>query len=288
MEHPYKNIRSILKSEYTLPILYGISRGYRPSQIAEQLRISPQLVNYYTDNLIAMNLIEKIGGRHGLAWNLTPRGIFILKQILSRSVNSSYQNSNLVPTRLHNLTFSFDIISFDESIRLRWKRMNNGVFKSVIKYPNHTLELTKSPNEGESVLQVHLSEEYVFDPLKGLIIQYNKARNYALSAAHRLRLNIYDNGTLIKKPHMAFEHDVIALYLATFQTAKITTKGGAGKSWIDASKGMGELETNDVNYAYKYLKMPENMGDIYDIIVRLSRKLSGYRQHYDPYVTDNN
>jgi hypothetical protein len=287
MMHSYKNIRSILNSQYTIPILSGISRSYRPSQIAEQLGISPQLINHYTDNLIAMDLIEKIGGRHGLVWKLTQRGIFVLKQFLSRSVNSSPTDKR-IPTRIHNLTFSFDIISFDESIRLRWKRMNNGVFKSVIKYPNHTLELTKSPYEGESVLQVHLSEEYVFDPLKGLIIQYNKARNYASLVAQRLRLNISDNGILGKKPHMAFEHDLIALYLATFQTAEITTKGRSGESWIDASKGKGELETNDVSYAYKYLKMPENVIDVYDIIVRLSRRLSGYRQHYDPCLTDNN
>jgi len=137
-------------------------------------------------------------------------------------------------------------------------------------------------------LEVHLSEEYVFDPLKGLIAQYNKARQYASLAARRLRLNIHENGMLVKKPHMAFEHDLIALYLATFQTAEITTKSGAGKSWIDASKGRGELETNDVNYAYKYLKMPKNINYIYDILVRLTRESSGCRQHYDPYVTDNN
>ena len=112
-------------------------------------------------------------------------------------MNSS-QNS-LIPTRMHNLTFSFDIFSFDENIRLRWKPMNNGIFKSVIKYPNYTLEITKSPNEGQSVLEVHLSEEYVFDPLKGLISQYNKAHKYATLAAQRLRLVISDNGTLVKR-----------------------------------------------------------------------------------------
>jgi hypothetical protein len=165
---------------------------------------------------------------------------------------------------------------------------NNNVFKSVIKYPNYTLEITKSPNEGESVLEVHLSEEYVFDPLKGLISQYHKARQYASLAAQRLRLVIADNGKIIKKLHMAFEHDLIALYLATFQTAEMATKGGAGKAWIDASKGRGELETNDVNYTYKYLIMSENVSDIHNIIIRLAKKSSGYRQHYDPYVTDNN
>jgi|SRR5215217_2283539 DNA-binding MarR family transcriptional regulator len=281
------NIRSILKSQYILSILSGIDNGYRPSQIAKQLQISAQLINYHIDNLIAINLIEKAGGRHGLVWKLTPRGIFILKQFLSRSVNT-YQNVNLIPTRLHNLTFGFEILSFDENVRLRWIHINNDVSKCFIKYPDHTLEITRSPNESQSILQVHLSEEYVFDPLKGLIVQYNKARKYALLAAQRLRLNIYENGMLVKKPHMAFEHDLIALYLATFQTAEITTKGGAGKSWIDASKGTGELETNNFNYAYKYLKMPEYVSGIYDILVRLSRKLRGYRQHYDPCVTDNN
>jgi hypothetical protein len=287
MEHSYKNIKSILRSEYILPILLGIDKGYKPSQLAVQLRISPQRINYYTDNLIFLKLIEKVGDKRGLVWKLSPRGIFILKEVLTRSVESS-KNITLLPTRMHNLTFCFDILSFNENVRLRWKPMNNGVFKSVIKYPNYTLEIIKSQYEGQSVLVVHLSEEYMFHPLEGLISQYDKARLYASLAAQRLRLGISKNGTLVKKPHMAFEHDLIALYLATFQTAEITTKDGNGKSWIDASKGKGELETNDVNYPYKYLKMPENISDIYDTIFRLARKLSGYRQHYDPYVTDNN
>jgi hypothetical protein len=200
LEQSRTNIRNVLKSPYTLSILLGIDNGYRPSQIAKQLQISPQLINYHMDNLVAIKLIEKIGGRYGLIWKLTPRGIFILKQFHSRSVNSSSQNSNSIPTRMHNLTFSFDIFSIDENIRLRWKPMNNNnVFKSVIKYPNYTLEINKSPNEGESVLEVHLSEEYVFDPLKGLISQYHKARQYASLAAQRLRLVIADNGKIIKK-----------------------------------------------------------------------------------------
>ena len=37
---------------FAFPILLRIYHGYRPSQIAEQLGISPQLINYYTDNLI--------------------------------------------------------------------------------------------------------------------------------------------------------------------------------------------------------------------------------------------
>jgi hypothetical protein len=124
--------------------------------------------------------------------------------------------SNIIPIRMHNLTFSFDIISMDKNqdLRLGWQPINNGVLKCFIKYPNYTLELTKSPNG--SVLEVHLSEEYVFDPLQGLLKQYDLSRHYASLAAQRLRLDISDNGKLVKKPHMAFERDIIALYLASF------------------------------------------------------------------------
>ena len=107
-------------------------------------------------------------------------------------------------------------------------------------------------------MEVHLSEVYTFDPYQGLLKQYDIARHHASLAAQRLRFIISDNGRLVKKPHLAFERDLIALYLATFQTAEIDTIGEGGvrrkdKAWIDSSKGSGELETNDINYACKYL-----------------------------------
>jgi predicted transcriptional regulator len=271
----------------------NIYHGCRPSKIANKLGVSAQLINYYTDNLIDLKLIEKVGNRQGLVWRLTPKGVFILKEKLSRSVNylnylsssSSSSSANNIPIRMHNLTFSFDVISMDKNPRLRWQPINNGVLKCFIKYPNYTLELTKSPNG--SVLEVHLSEEYVFDPLQGLLKQYDLARYYASLAAQRLRLDISDSGKLVKKPHKAFERDFIALYLASFQTAEITTE--KGKAWIDASKGKGELETNDIDYAYNYLKMPENIMAVLDTINSLKRKSdAGYAICYDPILTNNN
>ena len=195
---------------------------------------------------------------------------------------------------MHNVTFSFDILSAidNENIRLRWKPINNGVSKCFIRYPDHTLELTKSPNEIESVLEVHLTELYTFDPYQGLLKQYDIARYYASLAAQRLRIVISNNGRLVKKPHLAFERDLIALYLSTFQTAEISTVGGGrrrkDKAWIDSSKGSGELETNDVNYAYKYLMMPEVVIEIQKAVNRIARQTAGYERHYHPIMTDNN
>jgi DNA-binding MarR family transcriptional regulator len=297
---PTNNIfKTLLKSPYTLRILWNIYKGYRPSQIAESLDISQQNVYYYTNQLIAAKLIEKLSTEHGLVWKLTERGQFILKQILSRSVNISNSNNNTpntqqhntIPIRMHNVTFSFDILSgIEENIRLRWKPINNGVSKCFIKYPDHTLELTKSQNEIESVLEVHLTELYTFDLYQGLLKQYDIARDYASLAAQRLRLIISVNGRLVKKPHLAFEHDLIAMYLATFQTAETMTgrEGRKAKAWIDSSKGNGELETNDINYAYKYLMMPEIVMEIQKAVNKMARQTARYERHYHPITSDNN
>jgi hypothetical protein len=305
MNQTYNNYKSILNSPYTLRILLKIYNGYRPSQIAESFDMSQQNLYYYTNLLIEAKLIEKLSTEYGLEWKLTERGKFILKEFLSRTVNRNNSNNNTstteqhntIPIRMHNVTFRFDILSSidNENIRLRWTPINNGVFKCFIRYPDHTLELTKSPNENESVLEVHLPELYTFDPYQGLVKQYDIARHYASLAAQRLRLDISDNGRLVKKPHLAFERDLIAMYLATFQTAEITTttveeegRRRKEKAWTDSSKGNGELETNDVNYAYKYLMMPEIVMDIQKAVNRIAKQNAEYERHYHPIMTDNN
>ena len=50
------------------------------------------------------------------------------------------------------------------------------------------------------------------------------------------------------------------MVLATFETAEVATEGG--KAWIDSRTGRGELETNDSDYVYDYLKTPEIVRDL--------------------------
>jgi hypothetical protein len=117
---------------------------------------------------------------------------------------------------------------------------------------------------------------------------YEAARTIAVQTAAELRTEILPTGELIKRPHLAFEADLIALYLATFETASIKTKNDKGRAWIDASHGSGELETNDPDYAYKYLTMPENIFDIHNALRRIENKEFGYKRCYDPVITENN
>jgi hypothetical protein len=59
MEHTNNNIfKCVLKSPYTLRILWKIYNGYRPTQIAKSFNMSNQNLYYYTNQLIEAKLIE--------------------------------------------------------------------------------------------------------------------------------------------------------------------------------------------------------------------------------------
>jgi hypothetical protein len=71
---------------------------------------------------------------------------------------------------------------------------------------------------------------------------YEAARTKAVVTAHELGIQISVSGELVKKPHLAFEGDLIALYLATFETASTNSADKKGKAWIDASHGLVEKQ----------------------------------------------
>lgn len=136
-----RRIRNTLSSSnYSLRILAKIYAGYRPSLIAKQLGISTQNTHYYTNNLVDLELIEKLGDGKGISWKVTERGLFILKEFLRGSVNV-YNNQNnpnslfydaKIPVRLHNVTFAFKINSSLEHLKIPWKDMKNGVSRHTV------------------------------------------------------------------------------------------------------------------------------------------------------------
>jgi DNA-binding MarR family transcriptional regulator len=270
--------------------LGGIYSGKRPIQLAQSLKISPQVVSYHIGELIEAGLIFKGKDRNGrLMWRLTERGSFFLKEKLTWSVKRGNNLPNSIPVRIHRYTLEFKIKSIPERLnRLDWIPLKNEIFKSIIRYPDHTEELIRSPNEWASALLVHLPEEYFLDHVNGMVKSYNDACDYANTTAQRLNIEISSRGKVICKPHFAFEDDLIAMFLATFETAEVATKGG--NAWIDSNTGNGELETNDSDYVYDYLKMPEIVKETYEIVSRMKQKPvnTGYRKYYDPILSENN
>jgi DNA-binding MarR family transcriptional regulator len=287
-------MKEIFSSHFTLTILSKLHRCYKPSQIADQLGVTPQDIHYHTNKMVEAQLIYK-DASSGIKWRLTEKGKFILKQKLTGTVNSlnNYQTARIIPTRLDNLSFAFKISSpIPEDPHLDWTEIRNGVSKCSLKYETHTVELVKSDNS--STMLVHLDKKYCFDWHKELIDQYNLASYYAKQAAIKFSLQISDYGYPIKKPHIAFEQDLIACYLAASCTAEIKTKQGEGvegdeyRTWVDSSNGAGELETDNDEYGYDYLMMPKTVREIANMTMTIIKQITGYERCYHPLFTVNN
>jgi hypothetical protein len=250
--------------------------------------------------MIGAGLIRKDKGDR-LRWVIEDKGLFILKHRATGSVNSftNYQTKpikRLIPIRLDNLSFAFKVISSLEQPlsddQPHWIKMNNGVSKCCLPFDTHTVELVKSEKGEGSALYIHLKKKYCYDCTKELINQYNLALHHAKQAAIKFRIEISEYGRMDKRPHFAFEEDLIAHFIATSHTAEIKT-GDANependryedyKAWIDSSSGSGEFETNDYGYAYRYLMMPKKVDEIEGQLKRIIN-FAGYH----PLYTGNN
>ena len=249
-------------SNFTFAILSRLFNGYRPAQIAAQLDMSPQAIKYHTDNMINAGLLRKEKGDR-VRWIIEEKGLFILKQKATGCVNSftNYQTkpeARLIPTRLDNLSFAFKVLSsIPPEDNLHWSKMNNGVSKGCKKFDTHTVELVRSEKGSGSALHIHLKRKYCYDMTKELINQYNLALHYAKQAAIKFRIEISEYGRIEKRPHFAFEEDLIAHFIAASHTAEIKTEGANependrdedSRAWIDSSDGSGEFETDSSDY----------------------------------------
>ncbi|HKG90131.1 MAG TPA: hypothetical protein VKA95_17590 [Nitrososphaeraceae archaeon] len=137
---------------------------------------------------------------------------------------------------------------------------------------------------------VHLDKKYCFDWYKELVNQYNLAIRYARQTAVQFTIEISEYGKLTKRPHIAFEEDLIALFTVASHTAEIKIDE-ASKAWIDSSNGSGEFETDNAAYAYLYLMMPktiEKIANTSGLILKYSSAAVRYEQYYHPFLTINN
>jgi hypothetical protein len=164
--------------------------------------------------------------------------------------------------------------------------MKHGVFKCNLRYDNHTAELIRSEKDG-SILIIHLGSKYCFDWPTQLIEAYELSRHYAKQTAIQYRLELSDYGNLEKRPHIAFEEDLIAFSIAVSHTAEVKADE-TSRAWIDSSNGQGEFETDDPDYAYQYLIMPRTVQEIANLVSATSTQIMGYERYYHPSLTINN
>ena len=284
-EKDLNRIKKIFSSSFILPILSAMSEGKRPSQIAKSLDISEQSLYYYTQRLRELGFIQKQSTREGVAWSLTEKGNFFLKEKLRRAVGG-YTHGPL-PFRFHYVRFKFQIEHIPDSLQLDWIELNHGVQKATL--PKEGIEIIKSLSKWKSAIIISMPEGYFTNHAKAVISLYNEAQKQVIMIAERLSLEVSQHGMLISNPHMAFERDIVALFIADQTTGSIETDGKGGKAWIDSSNGAGELETNDPDYVQHYLMMPQRVSEINSFLAEsLRREALSYTQCYNYKQTVNN
>jgi len=168
---------------------------------------------------------------------------------------------------------------------LKWNEMKNDVSKCSLKYDTSTIEFIKA--EKGSAMLIHMDKKYCFDWTSELINQYNLAIHYAKQAATKFSLKISDFGKMVKRPHIAFEEDLIASFIATTTTTEVKIDE-TSRAWVDSSNGQGEFETDGPDYAYLYLTMPRTIEEIANMTATTSKRIIGYERCYHPLLTVNN
>jgi DNA-binding MarR family transcriptional regulator len=272
---------------FILRLLVWIASSKRPSQIANKMGMTPQALNPYIKKLKESGLIIKSGNRKGIGFSLTSKGKFLLKNLLRPYVGAP--PGGIVPMRLHNIQFSFQIQHIPAGLNLRWTELRNGVKKAgPIPIGEAKADIVLSPNKGKSVVLINMPETYTFRDYSEIVALYDRARIAAQDIADRLSLKVATTGTLTKRPHFAFETDLLAYILADRQTASKEIENGDGMAWIDSSNGYSELETDSPLYTDLYLQMPLLVAHIEQLSESTNVFVGTYLRHFHPLQSINN
>jgi Bacterial regulatory protein, arsR family len=287
-----KKTKMTLISPFSLPILSGIAQGRRPCQIAKERKLSQQAIYHHTKAMRREGLIQKQKAYSGIAWCLTTEGKHVLKELnissmrkhdASKAVRASWR---LI--RLHDVAFLFHVFSLDEGkLGIKWSVVNENFCHVTIDDNIEGCKVVLQKASGRYQLIVYPEAQYFKSKWVGFAAMYDKARRAALKTGQRLNTEVSDEGRLVKKPHIAYERDIVATEVTASETAEIPVGEDGGKAWYDASMGYGELETDDPDYDDLALSAPIYVFQIRQDVEELKKQLLGYDRCYSPYSTWN-
>jgi len=250
---------------YTL--LSKISRGSYPKQIAHDLGLQRQLVEYHIKKLAAKNLLKLNFRTSCCIYELTTAGkteLHRLKAKLSRHGGATSMS------RFHKLNVKFRIAK--DNPQAAWEsenQLNNWIQKySTIQFP---IKVTVQKNPDTVVLMFHeyrtstamFMTEFMQQVFRGVWFakHWLGERGIVLDES---TAEITDQHLVNERPDLNGKIDdkiTTAVHLGRPAQGLFPMKG-VGKAWIDRSQGEPEIETNDMLYEEKLLMMPETVSEL--------------------------
>jgi len=257
-------------------ILRCIGKGMYPSQIARQLNLPKQNINYFIRKLEAQGFIKRELRTNIACYVLTDSGVKLLEHLRSKKFSLPSRKSD-TSIRLHNLVIKFPILK--DNPNAKWERVgeeiNNWVAKySVVEFPVG-ITIKKTPKS--IIVYFHQfytrREQFLSDfynwVLRGIYYVY-----FFLLKDKGIQIDLL-NAKVIRE-HIANESPEFNETVPKKKTVEVRFKRKArsifpsvseSRAWIDRSFGNVDIETNDMIYEEKLLLMPE-------IIYALDKKLA--------------
>ncbi len=275
---PHSRIRDLDFDLWTLQykILSGLKKGEYAGQIAKDLNISKTRISYWIRKFSREKLIEQLFRSSYQAWTLTKEGeayFLAMRKKSFRSTKPSLPKRTFVlpVTRLHRLRVKFPILE-DKQIK-EWNRkveLKNWIKQyEVIPYPiGITVEKTSKSiiahfHQFKTERPIFMSDFTAY-VLKGTLYLTNFLKSQGITI-NVLEAEVIDQHIANKSPEYEDQVDdkLTASLSLNRQLKSIFPAKGQAEAWIDRSEGELEIETNDLEYEEKLLRMPENMDKLH-------------------------
>jgi len=267
-------------TERYLKILRAIEQGHGLSSTARILNISPSAALKHFRRLLEFKYITVSKDTYPHVYKLTPKGVVALKRgvlTLSRYVRErrGRPKRSTPPAqgviRLHNLQIVIPILKKGRPLPIKKKNELNNWTQHFLELPapiDGTIEVT--PRN----VRIYIKETEVPRGYKGYLQLLNKV----MKTVFMVHSALLQYGWVLDALEAQIPTQHIATTMPEFDKADLQAsevylnrkaKGLGGRvnkqearAWIDRSKGVLEIETNDAAYEEKLILMPERMDEL--------------------------
>ena len=250
---------------YTYKLLLAIKKGEYPAQIARHLKTPENTIKSRIKRLIKIKYIKEDLRTCFVIYRLLPKGYNYIKRY-NDDISRYLRGKN--KTRLHRLNIKFPITDNNLKVTLQKSySLNNWIqeYSKVVFPIGITIKRTPKSiiamfHEFETTRGQALTDffSHIF---RGTYYLY-----YYLKKEKGITIDIFEG--ILTDQHLVNESpelkDIVdkkkttMIDLARKAKSVFPTIIGA-KAWLDHSKGLPEIETNDFLYEEKLLLMPENI-----------------------------
>ena len=264
----------------TYKLLLAIKKGQYPSQISRQMKIPKSTIKSRIKRLKKIGFIKEDIRTNFVIYRLLPKGYYYIqrwKDDISRYLRGQSK------TRLHRLNIKFPItdnnlkVSLDKSYELNnWiQEYTNVSFPIGITIKRTTKSIIAMFHEFETNKSSCLTD-FFNHILKGSYYVY-----YYLIKEKGIKIDIFsgvitDQHIVNESPQISARADkkkVTMLDLARQSKSLLPTEISA-RAWLDHSKGLPEIETNDFLYEERLLQMPETISAIIPVMAELTKQIN--------------